>query len=219
MLLVMMSWICLDLYRISITKEKVRVKLSYLDTLNSEEVLGTIYEIIKDSYTKPSLRTNYNRFLSLDPNTFSIDKTIDYEEYVDDYDLLGFETETCNIPDIEDKSNEKLARIRNKMIFRTLLEYAVAKLNVGGICCFPTYRIVKDVFGFITLADSCRFISSQLSLNGTIIEDDSEYPIKLLKADKLQVKLLGVQDHRRLNGGSFRSETTINLQQFFDNSD
>jgi len=182
--------IVLDLYNTRKINSNSDMKLNYLETLTLKDDLTSIYNIISSCYTRPSLWHNYYRFLELDPDKVPIDKPIEWESYIEKDDLLNFNKEIKKIPKLKTSIDNRIYRVRNKLIFLQLINYAAGKVYIGReIVCLGGYRLVQDVFHNITLTFNCGFSNTDISINGITLDDQLKFPITLPKSNELDIEL------------------------------
>jgi len=205
-------WIVLDLYKLKQAERAALAKLNYLETLNSREIAQTYYETIRKCYTRKSFWINYAKFLNLDPSKVSMDKTFNWKGYIDDEDLPGFTKEITEIPVLEFSAEQRLVKVKNKMIFNIFLNYALIKISSGrSSVCYGDYRIVKDIFHNVTLADYCSLTQAELTVNGVIVDEDNYFPLKLPKTDELVIDLVEPRDNSWLNDNDICQTMNLDL--------
>jgi len=162
------SWVVLDLtekYQLHLNTEW---KLEYLETLNSPDQFEAYFSyFLSNIDSRASLKENYSSFLEIDPCLINFKDSVKWERFIDEEDLKQFTADIRKLPSYNKKKLLSLDSIRNKMIYNQLLSYVVEKTWRGNICCFGQYFINKDIYNNISLGDhSCGLYREKIMING-----------------------------------------------------
>ena len=217
----LLSWILLDIINMIDHKQDTRGKLTYLESVNSDQKLREFYKTYEDYYYKsrPSIQLNYEKFLNLDFEKINFLEDLEWSSYIDEYDYELFRQEILSIPELnEDLVDERLGVIRNKIKYSLLLNYGANIIgSAGQTVCYGSYTILKDISNNLTLAYSCSSYNYKTSINGYIVDLYERNKIKIPLADSLAIVTQAYTTSHRLSNrdrDSILSKTIIDVRNF-----
>ena len=185
--MILVGWIGKDVYQLSADKKNSQYKLHYLDGLHTEEEINKLTTFIKNkSKAKASLNQYYNRTLRMHSNYLSLKDTLNWQKYIDTFDLEIFQKETSKIPR-HNTSTTNCNHIRNKIIRYLLLKYISYKVGFGNHGdCWGRYSQLKDNNNILVI-EQCSNMGKEATVNGIKPNYYSDRSFKILISDTLNV--------------------------------
>ena len=117
----------------------------------------------------------------------SVDDTLNWQKYIDTFDLQAFQKEIDKIPR-HNINSCNYNYIREKIIRYILLEYSSYKVGFGlHGDCWGRYGIAKDKNNNILVIEQCSNMKRKATVNGISPNYYSDRPIKIPNSDTLNV--------------------------------
>lgn len=175
-------------------KKDVTHKLHFLVDQSDALNFQAFYQKIKnETKKKKSLEIWFEKYYEIDPNIIDFNEEINWKEYIDEYDLEEFTSHIKKIPKVSEKSSSnQLSVIRNKLIYRDLLQYALSRVGTSITCCFGGYRVMQDLFYNVTVYDSCPY-EKVTTVNGYQKKPHGHYRIPI--SDSLLINTIDLSTY------------------------